>query len=312
MRFSILIPAFKKAYFRECLESVLTQDFVDYEVVVVNDASPEDLDAVIEEFKDNPKLRYYKNEKNYGIVHLVDNWNKCLGYAQGEYIINMGDDDLLLPCCLSEYDKLIRQFPDLAVYHGWTKIIDSEGHFIDIQMPRPLKESAYTMILQAWNDGKQWIGDFCFRTQTLREQGGFHPFPMAWGSDRITAIKCAAVAGIANTQVPVFQYRVHRSRLTESNNTVLKIDTRQEITKWYEEFLSKKADNDVDELMRVQAKMTLHSFQKGNTLRDIVNDMQSNGFFKRFLFWWKRRGQYGLSNRDMIKAGLFYLKNKFI
>ena len=113
MRFSILIPAYKEKYFNDCLESVFTQDYEDYEVIVLNDASPENLDSIVESYSDNPKLRYFQNTDNVGILNLVDNWNKCLSLAKGDYVICIGDDDRLLPCCLSEYDKLIHLFPQL-------------------------------------------------------------------------------------------------------------------------------------------------------------------------------------------------------
>lgn len=311
MRFSVLIPAFKKEHFRDCLESVFSQYFEDYEVIVVNDASPEDLDSVVEDFKAYSQLRYYKNEKNFGAEYLVDNWNKCLSYAEGEYVICMGDDDMLMPCCLSEYDKLIRQVPGLAIYHGWTEIIDQHGNFINYQLPRPLIESAYSMLLRAWREGFQWIGDFCFHTQTLREMGGFYPLPMAWSSDRISAIRAASVSGVANTQIPVFKYRVHHNRLSASKNYQLMMDARIQITKWYDDFLSKPASNDVDEKMRRLIKGLHPSFQKSNNVENIKSDMLSNGYLSRLLYWWKRRQKYSLTKRDFIKATFLYLKDKY-
>ncbi|MBR3456107.1 MAG: glycosyltransferase family 2 protein [Bacteroidaceae bacterium] len=313
MRFSILIPAYKQAFLHDCLESVLSQDYEDYEVIVLNDASPENLESVVEQYFDNPKLKYYKNDCNKGAINLVDNWNRCLQLAEGDFVICIGDDDKLLPCCLCEYDKLISQFPGIAVYHGWAEIIDENGQFVDYQMPRPLFESAYTMMMQVWREGggRQWIGDFCFNTRILREQGGFYPLPLAWGSDRITAVRAAAIAGIANTQKPVFQYRMTPFRLSSSNYAFVKIDARRQATRWYEVFLSHTAENEVDDKMRLLAQWTLHSAMRSASIDNIVEDMLANGFFSKLLFWWRRHREYDLTTRDMLKASILYLKFKF-
>lgn len=62
MKFSILIPAFKQQYLQECIESILAQTYRDFEIVIVNDASPEDLDSIVNSFTDF-RIRYYVNKK---------------------------------------------------------------------------------------------------------------------------------------------------------------------------------------------------------------------------------------------------------
>ena len=67
MRYSITIPAYKVYFFRECVESVLCQTYDDYEVVILNDCSPENVKEIVEEcqkLKNGDKIRYYENEKN--------------------------------------------------------------------------------------------------------------------------------------------------------------------------------------------------------------------------------------------------------
>ena len=78
------------------------------------------MDSVVKSFT-NARIRYYVNEKNCGAENVVDNWNICLGYARGDYVICMGDDDKLLSTCLKEYAKLIERYPGLGVYHAGRK-----------------------------------------------------------------------------------------------------------------------------------------------------------------------------------------------
>ena len=126
MKFSITIPAYKQKYLYEAIESCLAQTFKDFELIIVDDASPEDLKSEVDKFQDT-RIRYYRNEKNCGALNVVDNWNICLGYATGDYVICMGDDDKLLPNCLEEYFKLINRYPNIGLLHGWTEIINDDS-----------------------------------------------------------------------------------------------------------------------------------------------------------------------------------------
>ena len=207
MKFSITIPAYKRAYLKEAIDSCLAQTYQDFELIIVNDASPEDLDSIVAGY-DDKRIRYYKNERNCGAVNVVDNWNKCLKYATGNYIICMGDDDRWLPCCLEEYMKLMAKYPGLGVYHGWTEIINENSAFCRVTAARPEFETAYSLIWHRWRGCReQFIGDFLFNVNALRKNGGFFKRPMAWASDDISAVMCSVSKGIANTQKLVFQYQ---------------------------------------------------------------------------------------------------------
>ena len=131
MKYSITIPTYKATFLKECIESALAQTYSNFELVIVNDASPEDIDVIVKAFND-PRIRYYKNEKNCGALNVVDNWNKCLEYAKGEFTICMGDDDMLYPNCLEEYNKLIACYPQLDIYHGRTVLINEKSEITGI------------------------------------------------------------------------------------------------------------------------------------------------------------------------------------
>jgi len=234
---SIVIPAFKAKYLHEAIASCLAQTYSNFELIVVDDCSPENLEKVVAFFEDS-RIRYYRNIKNCGALNVVDNWNICLGYCKGEYVICMGDDDRLLPCCLEEYVKLIEKYPGLGVYHAWTELIDEKSNFFDIQEPRPEYENVYSLLWNRWMvRDKQYIGDFLFDVANLRRNGGFFKLPLAWASDDISAVIAAAKGGIANTQAICFQYRVNPYSITNSGNFDIKVDSIVQERAWYENFL---------------------------------------------------------------------------
>ena len=73
-RYSILLPSFRARFLKVCLESILRQTESDFELIVVDDASPEDLHSIVRSFPD-PRIRYFRNAVGCGAEHLVDNWN---------------------------------------------------------------------------------------------------------------------------------------------------------------------------------------------------------------------------------------------
>lgn len=309
MKFSITIPAFKRNYLNDCIESILGQSYNFFELIILDDASPEKLDEIVMSYNDN-RISYYRNDANVGAVNVVDNWNKCLEYATGDYIICMGDDDKLLPNCLEEYAKLIEKHPGLGVYHAWTEIIDENGSLVDLQSPRPEWESAYSLLWNRWSGRKQYIGDFCFETKRLRGNGGFFKLPLAWASDDISSLIAAQYGGIANTQVPTFQYRENRYTISKTGNTEIKLQAVLLSKEWYRQFLTNKPNGDVDGKFWI---LLCEMFEKhfDYMLRGpIAQDINGKSLF-RLIHWFKCRKKYNLNTFIFKRLIKDFLENIF-
>ena len=298
-KFSIAIPAYKKKFLVECINSILVQSFPDFEVIIVNDASPEDLDSVVIEFSD-PRIKYFKNLKNFGAINVVDNWNKCLEYANGDYIICMGDDDMLMPHCLEEYNKLIDKYPGLGVYHAWTEIIDENSRFVNMTAARCEYESVYSLIWHRWDNRKQqFIGDFLFDTEQLRKNGGFFKLPLAWASDDITAAIAAKSKGIANTQKPCFCYRINRQTISNTGNTSIKLRSIIKEKKWYHSFLEEEPKSEIDKnFWKCIIEMTPRFFEKKRALT-LAKDIRGRSLCRIF-FWIHHMKEYELSYKILL------------
>lgn len=309
MRFSITIPAYKAKYLKDTIDSVLAQTYKNFELIIVNDASPEDLDTIVEKYNDS-HIHYYKNEKNCGALRVVDNWNICLNKAQGDFVICMGDDDRLLPNCLETYNELIERYPNLDVYHGWTRIIDEYGIPYNMQEPRPERESVYSMIWNRWKGGRlQFIGDFLFRTSILKKNGGFYFFPLAWASDDVSAYIAAGEKGIANTQQPVFEYRVNSQTITSIGNVDEKMNAVLFEKKWYKSFLSKAPTDEIDTIYYKSITKELEHHFRLKIQGLVCSDITHNGFYKWF-YWYKRHFTTGLSFSNMVWIFILAIKGR--
>lgn len=299
--FSILIPAYKSTYLRAAIESCIWQKYPLWELIIVDDASPEDLRGIVNDFNDE-RISYYRNTRNYGAINVVDNWNKCLSFSKGDYIICMGDDDVLLPCCLNEYVSLISKYPNLGLYHAWTEIIDEEGNFLDIQHPRPEYEGVMSLCWNRWNGrNRQYIGDFCFEAEILKRDGGFYKLPLAWASDDITAVRAASVKGVANTQVICFQYRENRQTLSNTGNTKVKIDAILQEREWFSTFFSDVSNYHLSEietkfLLLLKRDYQMHFKKKIHYL--VMCDICTKK--KHFLYWFRNRQKLEVSLYKLI------------
>lgn len=310
MRFSILVPAYKVNYLKKCIDSVLAQSYEDWELIVVNDASPYDIDSVLSEY-DDIRIKYKKNKENYGLLHLVDNWNHCLEYATGDYVMCIGDDDELLPNCLTDYASLICKFPDKNVYHTRLMIINEASEIIGLQEDRPEIESAYSMIWHFMKGGRtQRIGDWLFNTAQLVKMGGFVNFPCAWGSDDLTAFSMAMETGVANLHIPGFLYRNHSQSI--SNNAKVGFDKMEawlQIESWYNHFFLRTPTNELDQLY---LKLIKQKFQGWLYVKKLYDLCENIAIRKRnTLIWWKRKDYYRVSKKMILTSLVLAIKKSY-
>lgn len=294
MLFSVTVPAYKSSFLKECIESVLAQTYIDYELIIVNDHSPEDLDKIVNSLHDD-RIQYFKNEIGFGAEHVVGNWNKCLGYAKGDFIVCMGDDDQLKPNFLADLYELIKKYPDLDVFYSRTEIIDEKSETIKILEERPKRESVYEMIDKRKKGRNMFIGDYCYRTSVLREKGGFYDLPFAWGSDAITAYMMAGQKGIANTQEVGFQYRVNRQTISSSTSNVEgKMAAIYLERQWFQDFYQQKPVQEKDYELYLELKKCNDRYFEKMAAGDLIRDI-SQSPFKASVKWLKNYHRFGFS-----------------
>ena len=96
---SICIPTYRgSATLAAAIDSVLAQTFTDFELVIIDDGSPDDTPAIVRRYAD-PRVRYLRNDANLG---PEGNWNRCLAEARGRFFKLLPHDDLLYPDCLAQ------------------------------------------------------------------------------------------------------------------------------------------------------------------------------------------------------------------
>ena len=207
MKLSFVLPAYKRRFLKEAIASILDQTFREFELIVVDDCSPEGLREIVEGFSDE-RVVYIRNKVNLGGKNLVDNWNRCLELASGEYCVLASDDDIYLPRFAERMLALVGKYPDVDVFHCRTGVIDENGRLSKIGEKRPELESfADLLYARGVKRCLQTAPEFMFRTAALRRVGGFVSFPLAWYSDDATWLTLAKGNGVACADEVLFHWR---------------------------------------------------------------------------------------------------------
>lgn len=175
---SVCIPTYRGAtHIAAAIESVLAQDYADFELVIIDDNSTDDTAKIVCRFRD-PRIRFLQNAVNLG---PQENWNRCLSEARGRYFKLLPQDDLLSPECLTKQVAILDQdvAQRLALVFCARTIIDSGDRPI---MARGLSEgrtgviNAQVLIRQCVRRGTNLIGEpgaVMFRRQLANSVGLF-------------------------------------------------------------------------------------------------------------------------------------------
>lgn len=127
---SVIIPNYNHApYLRERIESVLSQTYTDYEIILLDDCSPDNSRDILESYRSHPRMAYtVYNEKNSGTTFAQ--WKKGLSLSRGKYVWIAESDDSASEDFLATLVPLLEENPDAAVAFSGSEIIDSMGNVI--------------------------------------------------------------------------------------------------------------------------------------------------------------------------------------
>ena len=120
---SVLIPAYNAMEFLPAtIASVLAQTYQDFEVIVVNDGSIDDVEGWVNELPDQRVKLVSQSNKG-----LASARNTGLATAKGDYIAFIDADDLWLPNKLEKQVQLLDTQPDVGLVYTWISLIDETG-----------------------------------------------------------------------------------------------------------------------------------------------------------------------------------------
>jgi glycosyltransferase involved in cell wall biosynthesis len=111
MKFSVLLPTKNRlTYLKYAISSVVKQDYDEWELIISDNESLENVEEYVTSLKE-PRIKYSRTKKD---LSVTENWNCCVEQCSGDYVIMLGDDDILLKKYFQITKKLVEDFqPDL-------------------------------------------------------------------------------------------------------------------------------------------------------------------------------------------------------
>lgn len=132
---SVAIPAYNYGNFLgTAIQSVLSQDLTDIELIIINNASTDNTDEVVSQFLDDTRVRYIINETNIG---GLPNLQKCYLCTQAPYILFLSADDFILPGALSKLFTAITSDATIDFVYARYMFVDRNDNITNDNINHP-------------------------------------------------------------------------------------------------------------------------------------------------------------------------------
>lgn len=124
--FSIIIATYNsEKYLSRTLDSIIAQNFLNYEILIIDGGSKDRTLAIVEQYKN--KIAIVISEKDDGIY---DAWNKGVNVATGDWISFLGSDDVFYPDCLMNYYQYIQANHGLEYVSSKVNLLNMDGSML--------------------------------------------------------------------------------------------------------------------------------------------------------------------------------------
>jgi len=164
---SVIIPCYNQAHFvGEAIRSVLEQTHPYFEIIVVDDGSPDDIAGALKEY---PQVKLLK-QANAGAA-IARNYG--MAQSSGAYLVFLDSDDRLLPGALEVALNFFSQHPAIAFVTGAVQLIDKGGLLIETPFQPTVNDNHYKTLLKSnyiWTPGV-----IMYRRALFDNEKGFDP-----------------------------------------------------------------------------------------------------------------------------------------
>jgi glycosyltransferase involved in cell wall biosynthesis len=130
MKVSVYIPTYNNAHFLpECLDSILSQSFQDFEIVIADDGSQDGSHELLTDYQSRypEKIRYYWHP-GHGHKGFAPTCNLAIQHSQAEYIARNDSDDIWYPDKLEQQVSILENYSEIGLVYSYAKCIDEVGN----------------------------------------------------------------------------------------------------------------------------------------------------------------------------------------
>ena len=220
MKFSVIIPVYNKAdTIRTSLESVKSQTFQDFEIIVVNDGSNDNLQQVLASFDNLVVI----NQENSGVSAAR---NTGINNAKGEFLCFLDADDIYFPNHLEVLNELIIKYSDCDFYCTSHIETFSDGRTKDSssQLPKEIFVNSDFIcnnlfsIVNNYSDSIIHTNSFCIRKKLLKDNGIYFAIGEKLGEDTDLWYRVALRNKIVLSKTTTTRYQHEYSTATKNTS----------------------------------------------------------------------------------------------
>ena len=224
MFFSVIVPIYNiEKYLSRCIDSVLSQTFADFELILVDDGSPDSCPKICDEYlKKDPRIKVIHKE-NGGLVSARQ---AGISEAQGDYIFNLDGDDAITPDALmTAYQIILDTKVDLVSFSYRVYTNDKLGEVVDdladegLYDKIRLEKEIYPNLLSNKNMHNLFYflwGKAIKRELALKYQLNL-PISIIMGEDACCTTPCYLDANLVYmSKKPIYLYTVRGDSITTS------------------------------------------------------------------------------------------------
>jgi glycosyltransferase involved in cell wall biosynthesis len=216
-KLTVAIPTFNRAgLLKESLASVLAQDYDDFQVVVLDNASTDDTPAVVHSFKDS-RVSYRRNRENIGSWR---NWNRALELNQSPCLGIFHDDDLMQQGFLRESMAALEASPDAGFSFCLCDYIDNEGKLLSRQNDGGFQEGrvAGRAFIERMISAGYVVHtvSILMRASALKDVGPFDSPHSQHTFDLNLYLRLAAHGDVVFVRRPLVRLRVHPGQISQN------------------------------------------------------------------------------------------------
>lgn len=210
-KISVVMPFYNaEKFLDESIQSILNQTFTDFEFIIINDASTDNSNKIVQKYLDDKRIIYIKNKENKGIVC---NLNDGLKKARADVIARMDGDDISMPTRFEKQYNFLKNNPDISIVGTFAEVIDSNNIKIE---KMTFATGPIIIKKQSLYRGPFLHPTVFFKKDVLNKIGGYNSkFKYCQDIDIFLRILFAGFQG-ANLSDFLLKYRKH-SLSTDSN-----------------------------------------------------------------------------------------------
>lgn len=206
---TVLLPVYNgDRYLRETIESILTQTYTDFELLIVDDGSTDSSLAIIESFIDD-RIRILKNKER---LKLSGALNRGMEEAKGKYIARMDADDIALPERLQKQFEYMERHPEVGMCGTAIEIFGKAKTRNDIYPKSADEIKAYALFDCPFCHPTVMMRRELFLKHDLWYDGSYYPT-----EDYELWARAIDLFPVVNLGEVLLRYRVHDSSMTGSD-----------------------------------------------------------------------------------------------